>query len=57
MIKIHLGCGKIDLKNDWIHIDGGNYPHLNSHDIVNLPFDDNSVDLIYSCHVLEYFDR
>ena len=57
MIKINLGCGWRDFGKDWIHIDGGDYPHLNSKDIINLPFEDNSVDLIYVSHVLEYFDR
>lgn len=56
-MKLHLGCGKRDFGKDWIHIDGGNFEHLHSHDIVNLPFEDNSVDLIYSSHVIEYFDR
>lgn len=57
MTKLHLGCGWRDFGPDWTHIDGGDYPHLASHDIVNLPNEDNSVDLIYASHVLEYFDR
>lgn len=57
MIKINLGCGWRNFGSDWVHIDGGDYPHLNSKDIINLPYKDNSVDLIYASHVLEYFDR
>ena len=57
MIKLHLGCGHRNFGKDWIHIDGGNFSHLDSHDIVNLPFEDRSIDLIYASHVLEYFDR
>lgn len=57
MIKLNLGCGWRDFGPDWTHIDGGNYPHLHSKDIVNLPFEDNSVSLIYASHVFEYFDR
>ena len=57
MKKINLGCGWRNFGSDWIHIDGGNYPHLDSKDIVNLPYDNNSIDLIYASHVLEYFDR
>lgn len=57
MIKLNLGCGWRDFGADWIHIDGGNYPHLHSADIINLPFEDESVDLIYASHVFEYFDR
>lgn len=57
MIKLHLGCGWRNFGEDWIHIDGGKYPHVKYHDITKLPFDNNSVDLIYASHVLEYFDR
>ena len=56
-IKLNLGCWTRDFGSDWIHIDGGDFPHLDSHDIVNLPYEDNSVDLIYASHVFEYFDR
>ena len=56
-MKLHLGCGKRDFGPDWISIDGGNFPHLHSHNITKLEFEDNTVDLIYSSHVLEYFDR
>lgn len=57
MIKINLGCGKRNFGRDWVHIDGGNHPHLNSHNITELAFANESVDLIYASHVLEYFDR
>ena len=57
MIKINMGCGWRDFGKDWVHIDGGDYPHLDSKDIFNLPYDDNSVDLIYASHVIEYFNR
>jgi predicted SAM-dependent methyltransferase len=57
MIKINLGCGWRNFGKDWIHIDGGDYSHLDFKDIINLPYDDNSVDLIYASHVIEYFDR
>ena len=57
MIKINMGCGWRDFGKDWIHIDGGDYSHLDSKDIFNLPYEDNSVDLIYASHVIEYFNR
>jgi ubiquinone/menaquinone biosynthesis C-methylase UbiE len=57
MIKLNLGCGWRNFGPGWIHIDGGDYPHLDSKDIINLPYEDNSVDIIYASHVLEYFDR
>jgi len=56
MKKINLGCGWRNFGEDWIHIDGGDYDHLDSKDIFNLPYKDNSVDLIYASHVLEYFN-
>ena len=57
MIKINMGCGWRNFGNDWLHIDGGTYPHLDSNDIFNLPYQNNTVDLIYASHVIEYFDR
>jgi predicted SAM-dependent methyltransferase len=57
MIKLHLGCGRRDFGPDWTHIDGGDFEHLEHHDITNLPYNDESVDVIYASHVLEYFDR
>lgn len=57
MIKLNLGCGWRNFGEDWIHIDGGEYPHIKHHDITKLSFEDNSVDLIYASHVFEYFDR
>lgn len=57
-LKLHLGCGKRDFGNDWDHIDiSKEHRHIKSHDIINLPYNENSVDLIYSSHVFEYFDR
>ncbi|HLC77866.1 MAG TPA: methyltransferase domain-containing protein [Candidatus Nanoarchaeia archaeon] len=57
MIKLNLGCGWRDFGRDWIHIDGGIYPHVEHHEITKLPYEDKSVDLIYASHVFEYFDR
>jgi predicted SAM-dependent methyltransferase len=56
-MKLHLGCGKRDFGPSWIHIDCGDFPHVSSHSITELPFDDNSCELIYASHVVEYFDR
>ena len=57
MKKINLGSGWRNFGPDWIHIDGGNYTHLDSKNIINLPYDNNSIDLIYCSHVIEYFNR
>lgn len=56
-MKLHLGCGKRDFGKGWVNIDAGNFPHVTSHDIVKLPFENAVCDLIYSSHTLEYFDR
>lgn len=57
-MKIHLGCGKRFIPG-FIHIDIIDYPHIDHvcsiDNLSMLP--DNSVDLIYNCHVLEHFKR
>jgi predicted SAM-dependent methyltransferase len=57
MIKINMGCGWRDFGTDWVHIDGGDYAHLDYESIEALEFEDNTIDLIYASHVIEYFDR
>tara|TARA_B100000424_G_scaffold57824_2_gene41880 strand:- start:5916 stop:6455 length:540 start_codon:yes stop_codon:yes gene_type:complete len=56
-MKVHLGCGKRNFGSDWIHIDKSDYPHVKYHDVINLPAEENSVDIIYASHMFEYFDR
>ncbi len=57
-IKLHLGSGSKYIPG-FIHIDLGNYDHVDyCADMRDLSmFEDSSVDLIYVCHALEYFDR
>lgn len=57
-IKVHLGCGKRYIPG-FIHIDLVDHPHIDyKSDVSDLSmFGDNSVDLIYACHVLEHFKR
>jgi len=57
-IKLHLGCWKRYLPG-FTHIDLCNLPHIDYRSSVSkLPmFNDESVNLIYASHVLEYFDR
>ena len=57
-MEIHLGCGDINIPG-FTNIDLDSYPHIDhQRDIRDLDiFKDNSVDLIYSSHSLEYFDR
>ena len=54
--RLHLGCGKRDFGPDWVHIDGGDFPHVVSQDVTKLPYLDGEVSLIYASHLLEYFD-
>lgn len=58
MIQLHLGCGKRCIPN-FIHVDIADFPHVNHrHDIKDLPmFPNDSVDLIYCSHALQYFDQ
>lgn len=58
MTKLHLGCGKRHIPG-FVHVDLEDFPHIDHrHAIDRLPmFAEDSVDLIYCCHALEYFDR
>jgi len=56
-IKLHLGCGKRKAKG-FINIDIQKYDSVNIvSDILDLPFKNNSIDLIYTCSTIEHFDR
>jgi predicted SAM-dependent methyltransferase len=56
-MKFNIGCGWRDFGKDWIHIDGGDYDHLDSDDIFIKDYEKDSADLIYSSHFIEYLDR
>lgn len=55
-VLLHLGCGTIDAPG-FINIDAQAAPHVHYElDVRDLsPFADQSVDLVYSCHVLEHY--
>lgn len=57
-MKLHLGCGKRHIAG-FVHIDAVEYPHIDHVATIDaLPFiPDNSIELIYTCHVLEHFKR
>lgn len=57
-MKLHLGSSKRFIPG-FVHIDLDNYPHIDyRQDIRTLPMiKSNSVELIYFCHGIEYFDR
>lgn len=56
-MKIHIGCGKRNFGEGWLHIDGQKYPHVTSGDVFLYDQEDASADLIYASHFIEYFDR
>ena len=58
MKKLHIGCGEKYIPG-FIHIDIRKFPHVDYVTPANKldMFADNSVDLIYSCHILEHFQR
>ena len=57
-MKLHLGCGKRFIPG-FVHIDAVDYPHIDHVSTIDhLSFiADESIELIYSCHVLEHFKR
>ena len=58
-MKIHVGCGEKYLPG-FKHIDARNFEHVDyvTDDLSNLSmFDDNTIDEIYACHLLEHFTR
>lgn len=57
-IQLHVGCGKIYLPG-FVHVDLRPFPHVDHvapADKLDM-FGDNSVDLIYNCHMLEHIRR
>ncbi len=56
--KLHLGCGKRYIPG-FTHVDLADYPHIDyRHNVSDLSmFEDNSIELVYACHVLEHFKR
>lgn len=56
-MKFNIGCGWRDFGDDWVHIDGGDYDHLDTNDVFLKDYENESADLIYSSHFIEYLDR
>ena len=56
-IKINMGCGERNFGKGWIHIDGNQFLHLNSNDIWLEEYPNDIVDLLYTSHMIAYFDR
>ena len=52
-LNLHLGCGNIRIPG-FINIDSGNENADIKCSFFDLPYNENSVDLIYMCHSLEH---
>jgi predicted SAM-dependent methyltransferase len=55
MKKLNIGSGWRDIPG-FTNVDGGDYPNVTSKDIYLKDYKSESVDLIYSSHLLEYFN-
>ena len=57
-VRLHIGCGKRNIPG-FINVDLLEFPHIDHVTAADdLGFaDDDSVDLIYACHILEHFGR
>lgn len=58
-MKLHIGCGERFLPG-YKHLDARKMPHIDyvTDKLHKLDmFDDNSIDEIYACHVLEHVPR
>jgi len=55
MIKLNLGCGD-DKREGYVNIDLYNANADLQCDVAGLPYNDNTVDEIFSSHVIEHFD-
>lgn len=57
-ILLNLGCGS-HYHKDWVNVDiRSSSPDVLSHDLTQkLPFEDNSVNVVYHSHLLEHFPK
>lgn len=57
-MKLHIGCGNRYLAG-YKHLDARQFPHVDyigkAEDLSR--FEDESIDEIYACHILEHFRR
>jgi len=56
-LLLNVGCGSRFFGKDWVHIDGGDYKHLDSKDVFLRDYESSTASLIYCSHMIEYFDR
>lgn len=57
-MKLHIGCWKRNFGRGWVNVDLVKYPHVHhcalAHELQAIP--DDSCELVYASHVLEYYD-
>jgi predicted SAM-dependent methyltransferase len=56
MVKFSVGAGKRFWGEEWVHVDGADYPHIASKDVVLLDYPNNHIDLLVSSHLIAYFN-
>jgi predicted SAM-dependent methyltransferase len=58
VVRLNIGCGS-RFHNSWLNIDqyGDNSQIFSWNILDGQPFPDDSIDVVYSAHVLEHFDR
>ena len=57
-MKLHLGCGKRNFEG-WTNVDLADFPHIHYQNSVDNLYmiSDNSCEVVYSSHTIEYFCR
>jgi predicted SAM-dependent methyltransferase len=56
MVKFSVGAGKRFWGEEWVHVDGADYPHIASKDVVLLDYPNNYINLLVSAHLIAYFN-
>jgi len=56
-MKLHIGCGARDFGKGWLHVDGGNFPHVKSNDIYCMNLPPECADVIYASHLIAYLSE
>lgn len=56
MLKVHLGCGD-NIFHGWTNVDIEGPAQIKADLSQNVPFNDNSVDFVYSEHFIEHIPR
>ena len=56
-MKLHIGCGDVNFGKEWIHIDKDKKKFVQFENIYNLPFDDKSIEHIYSSYMVQSLSK